>query len=113
MHKFIKPLSDAKKRKEVEEQKQKEIEIEKLKENYPNYEINEKDERTLTDTNLKYLNRYDRKKLFQAGEQKKSLNPVYIDILKKMGYSGSDISVAGQQEIQTTVPGNSTVSLKK
>ncbi|MCH9754885.1 hypothetical protein [Rickettsiella endosymbiont of Litargus connexus] len=109
MHKFIKPLSDAKKRKEVEEQKQREIGIEKLKANFPLYGkvINSDDK------NIAKLSVYDEEKLFQAGVQKKSINPVCIDRLKKMGYSRSDISVAGQQEIQATVPGNSTASLKK
>jgi hypothetical protein len=109
MHKFIKPLSDAKKRKEVEEQKQREIGIEKLKANFPLYGkvINSDDK------NIAKLSVYDEEKLFQAGVQKKSINPVCIDRLKKMRYSRSDISVAGQQEIQATVPGNSTASLKK
>ncbi|OIZ95961.1 hypothetical protein A1D18_00885 [Candidatus Rickettsiella isopodorum] len=97
MHKFIKPLSDAKKRKEVEEQKQREIEIEKLKANFPLYGkvINSDDK------NIAKLSVYDEKKLFKAGAQNQgslNLDPNAFVFFKTRGYNLNQVRIVIVEE---------------
>lgn len=66
MYKFIKPLADERRDKEIKKKKQNETAIEKLKLKYPLYI---KDE-TSTDANVVKLSTlYGKTVLFQAGEQ--------------------------------------------